>query len=86
FIAALGDEAKAFAVKLVRDLRQKNISCETDYLQRSLKAQLREANRQKAEKVLIIGEEEMKKGRAVLKDMQSGEQKEIDLDQIGDTL
>ncbi|MGB3092209.1 MAG: histidine--tRNA ligase, partial [Candidatus Zixiibacteriota bacterium] len=50
FIAALGDEAKAFAVKLVRDLRQKNISCETDYLQRSLKAQLREANRQKAEK------------------------------------
>ena len=86
FIAALGDEAKAFAVKLVRDLRQKNISCETDYLLRSLKAQMREANRQKAEKVLIIGEEEMKKGRAVLKDMQSGEQQEIDLDQIGDTL
>jgi histidyl-tRNA synthetase len=86
FIAALGDEAKAFAVKLVRDLRQKNISCETDYLQRSLKAQMREANRQKAEKVLIIGEDEMKKGRAALKDMQSGEQREIDLDRIADAL
>jgi len=86
FIAALGDEAKAFAVKLVRDLRQKNISCETDYLQRSLKAQMREANRQKAEKVLIIGEEEMKKSKAALKDMESGEQKEIDLDRIADVL
>ena len=86
FIAALGDEAKAFAVKLVRDLRQKNISCETDYLQRSLKAQMREANRQKAEKVLIIGEEEIKKGKAALKDMHSGEQKEIDLDRIAEAL
>jgi len=82
FIAALGDEARSFAVKLVKDLRQKNISCETDYLQRSLKAQMREANRQKAEKVLIIGEEEMKKGKAVLKDMESGEQKEIGLEEV----
>ena len=82
FIAALGDEARAFAVKLVRDLRKKNISCETDYLQRSLKAQMREANRQKAEKVLIIGEEEMKKGKALLKDMQSGEQEEISLGDV----
>jgi histidyl-tRNA synthetase len=86
FITALGDEAKAFAVKLVRDLRQKNISCETDYLQRSLKAQMREANRQNAEKVLIVGEEEMKKGKAVLKDMKTGEQKEIDLERIADVL
>ena len=82
FIAALGDEARAFAVKLVKDLRQKNISCETDYLQRSLKAQMREANRQKAEKVLIIGEEEMKKGKAVLKDMKTGEQEEIGLEKV----
>jgi histidyl-tRNA synthetase len=82
FIAALGDEAKAFAVKLVRDLRQKNISCETDYLQRSLKAQMREANRQKAEKVLIIGEEEIKKGKAALKDMKTGEQEEVALKEL----
>jgi histidyl-tRNA synthetase len=83
FIAALGEEAKAFAVKLIRDLRQKNVTCETDYLQRSLKAQMREANRQKAEKVLIIGEEEIRKGKAVLKDMQTGEQEEIGLDEVG---
>jgi histidyl-tRNA synthetase len=83
FIVTLGDEAKTFAVKLIRDLRQKNITCETDYLQRSLKAQMKEANRQNAKKVLIIGEEEIKKGKAVLRDMQTGEQEEIGLAEIG---
>ena len=83
FIATLGEEAKTFAVKLIRDLRQKNIICEMDYLQRSLKAQMKEANRQKAEKVLIIGEEEIKKGKAVLRDMKSGEQEEIELANVG---
>ncbi len=82
FIATLGDEAKVFASKLCKDLRQKNIACDTDYLQRSLKAQMKEANRQNAEKVLIIGEEEMKKGKAVLRDMQTGEQKEIGLGEV----
>ena len=83
FIVALGDEAKTFAVKLIRDLRQNNITCEMDYLQRSLKAQMKEANRQKAGKVLIIGEEEMKKGKAIMRDMQSGEQQEIELADVG---
>ncbi len=83
FVATLGEEAKSFALKLIRDLRRKNVTCETDYLQRSLKAQMREANRQKAEKVLIIGEEEMKKGKAILRDMRSGEQTAIRLTEVG---
>jgi len=83
FIAVLGDQAKAFAARLICDLRKKGVACDTDYLGRSLKAQMREANRQKAEKVLIIGEEEIKKGQAVVKNMQSGEQEEIALDGVG---
>jgi histidyl-tRNA synthetase len=86
FIAALGDEAKTLAIKLMRDLRQKGVTCDTDYLGRSLKAQMREANRQKAEKVLIIGTEEIKKGRASLKYMKSGEQEEIDLARLDNVL
>jgi histidyl-tRNA synthetase len=82
FIATLGDQAKIFAMKLIKDLRGKDIICETDYLNRSLKAQMKEANRQKAKKVLIIGEDEIKKGKAILKDMESGEQKEIELEKI----
>lgn len=86
FIATLGDQAKVLAMKLIKDLREKNIICETDYLNRSLKAQMKEANRQKAKKVLIIGEDEIKKGKAILKDMESGEQKEIALDRIDNIL
>ena len=86
FIATLGSEAKTFAIKLVRDLREKNVTCDTDYLQRSLKAQMREANRLNVEKVLIIGEEEIKKGVAILRDMKTGEQKEIELDRIDNVL
>ncbi len=82
FIASLGNEPKTFAARLIRDLRQRGVACDTDYLGRSLKAQMREANRQKAEKVLIIGEEEIKKGKAVVKDMQSGEQEEVVLDDV----
>ncbi|MFQ6003759.1 MAG: histidine--tRNA ligase [Candidatus Zixiibacteriota bacterium] len=85
FIATLGDEAKISAMKLMKDLRAKNLICETDYLNRSLKAQMREADRQKAKKVLIIGENEIKKGKAILKDMESGKQEEIDLQKIADS-
>jgi len=69
-------------MKLTKDLRGKNLICETDYLNRSLKAQMREADRQRAKKVLIIGEDEIKKGKAVLKDMESGEQEEAELEKI----
>ncbi len=82
FVATLGDEARTFAARLIRDLREKGVSCDMDYLDRSLKAQMREANRQKAQKVLIIGEEEVKKGKAVLKDMHSGAQEEIGLEDV----
>jgi len=82
FIATSGDEARVLAVKLIRDLRRKNIIGDMDYMYRSLKAQMREADRQKAKKVLIIGEDEIKKGKAILKDMESGEQKEIELEKI----
>jgi len=82
FIAIEGDDARALSVKLSRDLRHKNIICETDYMYRSLKAQMREADRQKVKKVLILGEEETRKGKAVLRDMQTGEQKEINLSEI----
>jgi histidyl-tRNA synthetase len=82
FIATLGDQAKIFAMKLIKDLREKNIVCDMDYLNRSLKAQMKEANRQKAKKVLIMGEDEIKKGKVILKDMETGEQREIELEKI----
>jgi histidyl-tRNA synthetase len=79
FVAPLGEEARNLAFKLVIELRSKNIVCEMDYLKRSLKSQMKEANRQKAKSVLIIGEEEIKKGKAILRNMEKSEQKEVEI-------
>ena len=82
FIAPLGEEAKTLAIKILENLRAKKLRCEMDYLNRSLKAQLKEADRQKAKKVLVIGGNELKTGKAILKDMETGEQKEIEFEKL----
>ncbi len=74
FIAPVGEEAKKTAMKLLFSLRRKGHSCEIDYLDRSLKAQMREANRLGAKKVIIVGERELEEGVYEVKDMQTGEQ------------
>ncbi|MFH1541792.1 MAG: histidine--tRNA ligase [bacterium] len=80
YIAALGEEAKTKAFDLLTQLRVKGIAADMDYLGKSLKAQLKTADRLQAERVLIIGDQELQKGSGVLKSMASGEQKEIPLD------
>jgi len=74
FIAPVGEEAKKIGMKLLLDLRKEGHSCEIDYLDRSLKAQMREANRLGAKKVIIVGERELEEGVYEVKDMQTGEQ------------
>ena len=69
YIATIGEESKVFALKLLNILRTSEIKSETDYLNRSLKSQMKEANKLNAEYVLVIGEEEMKTKSAKLKKM-----------------
>lgn len=82
FIARLDDSLSQKVFELALYFRRKNMSVECDYLNRSLKAQMREANRLKAKFVFFIGGEEYKKGTANLKNMESGEQKLVLLDKL----
>jgi len=82
FVIALGDDARKAALGLLEELRHRRVRCDTDFLGRSLKAQMRAANRFKARYVLIIGEDELNKGRFILKDMEKSQQEEIDHDGI----
>lgn len=77
FLIALGEEAKKEAVKLLDLLRRNEIPSDTDYEYKSLKGAMRRASDLSAKFVLIIGEDELKKGVVALKDMASGEQKEV---------
>jgi histidyl-tRNA synthetase len=79
FIATLGPEAKAMAVDAVFQLRQKGIRTETDYENSSLKSQMRRADKLGARYVLILGEDEIKKGQGTLRDMIKKDQKSLNL-------
>lgn len=76
YFIAMGEEARILASGLSRELRSKNISCDTDFLGRSFKALMREANKLKAKYVYIIGDEEVKSGKGILKNMSNSSQEE----------
>ena len=73
FIGYRGDAAMMEAFKLVNALRQQGISAESDHLQRSIKAQMKYANKINARYSAIIGESELENGEIQLKEMESGD-------------
>lgn len=77
YLAILGDEQQPAATALLREWRRAGLRCDTDLQRRSLKAQMREANRQKARYVAILGESERKNGAVQLKAMETGAQSEV---------
>lgn len=81
FIAALGEKAQLKAFELANQLHREGIKAEIDYEGRSLKAQMRRANKFNSRYVLIIGEEELKKGRAIMRDMEEKVQEEMNLNE-----
>ncbi len=77
FVAYLGDEAKAEAVKLTAELRRGGIAVICNLGDRSLKAQSRQADTLGAAYTLIIGEEEVSSGTVMLRNMEKGEQQKV---------
>jgi len=67
-------------INLSSKLRQINISCDYDYLNRSIKAQMREANKFNAKYVVFIGGDEYKRGELNVKNLSNGEQQLIKID------
>lgn len=81
FVAYFGEEAKNEAVKLVATLRRSGIPTLSGLGDRSLRAQLRQANALGAAYALIIGGDEVKSGAVVLRDMAKGEQRRVPVDE-----
>ncbi len=82
FVIALGDEAKLAASIASFTLRQAGFSCDQDYLDKKMKAQMKAADRLNATYVAIIGESELEKQTVVVKEMATGEQQEIELSKL----
>jgi histidyl-tRNA synthetase len=79
FIATLGDEAERFGFRLLTRLQRQGTLAEMEYAGKSLKAQLRRADKLGAQRVLILGGDELARGVAQLRDMASGTQEELPL-------
>ncbi len=79
FIAGLGDEANKYAFMLANKLRTNEISVAIDHEGRSLKSQMKQADKAGASFVLIIGEEELANKAGLLRNMKTQEQQSIEL-------
>lgn len=79
FIATIGDKADIFAQKLIHDLRKSGYSAERDLCSRSVKAQMKYANKLGARYSLVLGDDEVDSNKANIKNMADGSQFETPL-------
>ena len=79
YIAPLGKKASVLAMATCERLRRAGVYCECDLMERSLKAQMKYAAKIGAAYTLIIGDSEAESGRAQLRNMESGEQVEVEI-------
>ncbi|MGZ3596557.1 MAG: histidine--tRNA ligase [Syntrophales bacterium] len=86
FIAALGDKAQGLAFSLCNRLRTMGIKTEMDYGGKSLKSQMKRADKLSSHYALILGDREISENRAEFRNMQKGTQETIGLDDLENTI
>jgi histidyl-tRNA synthetase len=86
FITTIGDEAHEAAVKLIAQLRHDGVSADMDYTGRSLKAQMKIADKLGSKYVIILGEDEVKKQLATVRTMATSEQKSVPFAELAQAL
>ncbi|MEE1016388.1 MAG: histidine--tRNA ligase [Ruminococcus sp.] len=80
YIATMGDDAKVKAFELLRRVRECGLIAETDVVGRGLRAQMKYADKIGAKYSLVLGDNELSDNKAKVKNMETGEQTELALD------
>lgn len=86
FLGAIGDDANVKAFSIVNELRRNNISADKDHMERSVKGQMKYADKLNARFTAVLGEDELNNGRLTIKNMKTGEQTETAIDEIVEAL
>ncbi len=86
YITIIGDRAKKAAFKYIHRLRKAGLRAELDYMDRSVKSQMKAADRLDAAYTIILGEDELNNGMATIKNMKTGDQIEIELANLIDKM
>jgi histidyl-tRNA synthetase len=79
FVVAVGEESRVAGLKLLRDLRQAGVPAQMEFEARSLKAQLKRADRIAARATFIIGGDELARGEVTVRDMRASTQHSVPL-------
>lgn len=82
FIAPIGEKAKQKTASLLYSLRRAGFSAERDYMDRKVKGQFKQADRLSARFVVVIGDEELEKQAANVKNMATGEQQPVAISEL----
>ena len=77
---------KVQALKIANILRKQNINVDIEMNETKLRKSMEYANKEKIPYVVILGEDELKQGKVLLKDMENGEQQEVDIWKIGENI
>lgn len=86
FVVSVEESANNYAFNILQTLREKGLSAQGGLFDKNLKAQMKQANKINASYAIIVGGNEVSKNTAVLKDLTSGEQKELSLNDLLATL
>ncbi len=79
YIASMGEQAQREAFRLTQEIREEGFSAECDIVGRSVKAQMKYADKIGARFSMVLGDSELESGKAALKNMSTGEQQEVEL-------
>ena len=86
FVVTIGDKAKLKSFSILKDLRDNHISADKEHRDRSLKAQFKYSNKINAKYTIVIGDDELDKDEATLKNMETGDQKLIKISELVEEL
>lgn len=82
YIVTLGDAARKWALKQLPKFRENGISATMDYMGRSMKAQMKDANRENAQYAVIVGDNELDEGKFTFRNMNESQEESLDFETI----
>lgn len=85
FVATIGEKSVQEGMHIARSLRSQGLKVKVNFASRSLSSQLKQADRENFHLVLIAGEDEVKKGEYIIRDMHTGEQQKVKPEHISET-
>jgi histidyl-tRNA synthetase len=86
YIVTIGDNARSWALQHLPALRKAGISATMDYIGRSVKAQMKDADRENAKYSIIVGDNELNEGAFTLRNMKASEENTLDFEAIVEKL